>query len=338
MILNSMPHHCLPRLMHRHARVLLSIGLLAIVLPHADAQDNYPNRPVRIIVPSAPGGSSDISARLIAPRLTERWGRPVVVENRAGASTIIGTELVAKAAPDGYLLLMAPGAFGTNPSTFKKLPYDTVRDFAPITQTLFVPNLIVAHPSLPTNSIKDLIALARSRPGEILYASAGFGTQPHLTMELFLMMTKIRMTHVAYKGGAPGITDLVGGQVALMTGSSLSLLIPQVRAGRLRALGVTSAARIPALPDVPTVIEAGVPGFESVQWSGLLAPTATPRELVARLHKEVTAILRTPDARERLRADGSEVVSSSPEAFATFIQAEIVKWTKVVKAAGIQPE
>ena len=311
---------------------------MAIVLPHAYAQDNYPSRAIRIVVPSAPGGSSDIGARLIAQRLSERWGRPVVVENRAGAGTIIGTELVARAPSDGYVLLMAPGALATLSYTYKKLPFDPVRDFAPITQTLMVPNLIVAHPSLPAKSIKELIALAKARPGEIFYASAGHGTQPHLTMELFLMMAQIRMGHVPYKGGAPGITDLVGGQVALMSTSSMSLLIPHVRSGRLRALGVTSTTRNQALPDVPTVIEGGLPGYESVQWSGLLAPAGTSRDIIVRLHKETTAILHMPETRERLRGDGSEVVASSPEEFAAFIQAEIMKWGKVVKAAGIKPE
>ena len=233
-----------------------AFAVLALASPVAPAQDSYPERPIRIVVPTAPGGPSDIGARLIAQRLSERWGRPVVVENRAGAGTIIGNEMVARAPPDGYTLLMAPGAFATIPSTYKKVPYDTLRDFAPITQALFVPNLIVVHPSLPAKSVKELIALAKARPGEIFYASAGHGTQPHLTMELFLMMAQIRMGHVPYKGGAPGITDLVGGQIAVMATSSMSLLIPQVRAGRLRALGVTSATRMQALPDVPTVIEA----------------------------------------------------------------------------------
>lgn len=327
--------------MHFMRMVLIALAppiILIVALPQAHAQDSYPSRPIRIIVPSAPGGSSDVGARLIAQRLAERWSRPVVVENRAGAATIIGSELVAKAPPDGYMLLMAPGALATNPATYKKMPFDTVRDFTPITQTISVPNLIVVHPSLPAKSVKDLIALAKSRPGEIHYASAGHGTQPHLTMELFLMMARIRMNHVPYKGGAPGITDLVGGQIGVMATSSLPLLIPQVRAGRLRALGVTSVTRNQALPDVPTIIEAGLPGYESVQWSGLLAPAGTSREIITRLHKETVAILRTPDARERLRSDGSEVVASSPEEFAAFIQAEIVKWAKVVKAAGIQPE
>lgn len=317
---------------------LVTLAALTGIANQTRAQDSYPSRPIRIIVPSAPGGSSDIGARFIAQRLTERWGRPVVVENRAGAGTIIGTELVARAPSDGYMLLMAPGAFATLQSTYKKLPFDVTRDFVPITQTLATPNLIVAHPSLPARTIKELIALAKAQPGEIFYASAGHGTQPHLTMELFLLMAQIRMGHVAYKGGAPGIVDLVGGQVALMATSSLSLLIPHVRGGRLRALGVTSTTRNHALPDVLTIAESGLPGYESVQWAGLLAPAATPREITARLHKEAVSILRAPDARERLRGDGSEVVASSPEEFSVFIQAEILKWAKVVKAAGIQPE
>lgn len=308
--------------------------------PFADsaAQDAYPSRPVRIVVPSAPGGGSDVSARLLAQRLSERWPRSVVVENRAGAGTIIGTELVARASADGYVLLMAPGAFGTLPSMYKKLPFDPRRDFAPITQTVATPNIIGAHPSLPARTVKELIALARARPGEILYGSAGHGTQPHLTMELFLMMAKIRMGHIAYKGGAPGITDLVAGQIALMTSSSLSLLIPHVRSGRVRALAVTSAGRHHAMPEVPTVAEGGLPGYESVQWAGLLAPAGTPREVITRVHREASAILRAPENRERLRADGSDVVASSPEEFGAFIQSEIVKWTKVAQAAGIQPE
>lgn len=327
---------------HTTSRFIGLVVVLVLALVHtppALAQDtNYPTRPIRIVVPTAPGAGSDLSARLIALRLGERWSRPVVVENRAGAGTIIGTEIVARAPADGYVLLMAPGAFSTLPATYRKLPFDARRDFVPITQAVATPNLIVAHPSLPARTVKELIALAKARPGEILYGSAGHGTQPHLTMELFLMMAGVRMGHVAYKGGAPGITDLVAGQIALMTSASLSLLIPHVRANRLRGLAVTTATRHHALPDVPTVSESGLPGYESVQWAGLLAPAGTPREVVSRLHRESTAILRAPENRERLRADGSEVVASSPEEFGALIQGEIVKWTKVVQAAGIQPE
>jgi len=302
------------------------------------AEASYPSRPIRIVVPTAPGGGSDIGARLIAQELLKRWGRPVVVETRPGAGTIIGSEIVAKAPPDGYTLLMSPSTLATNPASYKKMPYDALRDFAPITQTLFVANLIVIHPSLPAKSVKEFIAFARARPGEILYASAGHGTNPHLAIELFASMAKIRMVHVPYKGSLPGVVDLLAGRVALTATSSMANLIPHVQAGRMRPLGVTAATRTPALPDVPTVAEAGLPGYEAVQWSGLLAPAGTPREIISMLHKEVVAILHTPEARERLANIGTEVVGSSPEEFAAFMKTETIKWAKVAKAAGIQPE
>jgi tripartite-type tricarboxylate transporter receptor subunit TctC len=306
--------------------------------PAALAQDAYPARPIRIIVPTAPGGPSDLGSRLIAEGLIKRWGKPVVVETRPGAGTIVGSEMVAKAAPDGYTLLMSPSTLATNPASYKKMPYNALRDFAPITQTLFVPNLVVIHPSLPAKNLKEFIALARARPGEIMYASAGHGTNPHLTIELLASMAKIRMLHVPYKGALPGIVDLLAGRVALTTSSSMANLVPHVRAGRMRALGVTTATRLSTLPDVPTIAEAGLPGYESVQWSGLLAPAGTPREIVVQLNKEVVAILRSTDGRERLAKIGTEVVGSSPEEFAAFMQAETIKWAKVAKAAGITPE
>jgi len=302
------------------------------------AQEAYPARAIRIIVPTAPGGPSDLGSRLIAEELIKRWGKPVVVETRPGAGTIIGSEMVAKATPDGYTLLMSPSTLATNPASYKKMPYNALRDFAPITQALFVPNLVVIHPSLPAKSLKEFIALAKARPGEILYASAGHGTNPHLTIELLASMAAIRMLHVPYKGALPGIIDLLAGRVALTTSSSMATLVPHVRAGRMRALGVTTAARIPTLPDVPTIAEAGLPGYESVQWAGFLAPAGTPREIIAALNKEVVAILRAPEGRERLAKIGAEVVASSPEEFVAFIKAETVKWAQVAKAAGIVPE
>jgi tripartite-type tricarboxylate transporter receptor subunit TctC len=319
--------------------ILTAVISLAVPLPDTKAQDNYPNRPIRIIVPTAPGGPSDIGARLLGEELSKRLGRQAaVVENRAGAGTIIGSEVVAKAPPDGYTLLMSPSTLATNPASYKTMPYDALRDFAPITQTVFVPSLIVVHPSLPVKSVKEFIALAKSRPGEILYASAGHGTNPHLTMELFASMAQIRMIHVPYKGDPPGMFDLLGGQVALMAISSMSLVVPHVQAGRLRALGVSTATRMGLLPDVPTIAEAGLPGYEAVQWSGLLAPAKTPREIIARLHKETTTMLRTPEAGERFTSVGAEVVASSPEEFAAFMKAETVKWAKVAKAVGLQPQ
>ncbi len=302
------------------------------------AQENYPSRPIRIIVPTAPGGPSDLGSRLIGEELTKRWGRPVVVETRPGAGTIVGSEMVAKAAPDGYTLLMSPSTLATNPASYKKMPYNALRDFAPITQTLFVPNLIVIHPAVPAKNLKEFIAFARARPGEILYASAGHGTNPHLTIELLASMAKIRMTHIPYKGSLPGIVDLLAGRVMLTASSSMSNIVPHVQSGKMRALGVTTSARIASLPDIPTVAEAGVPGYESVQWSGLLAPAGTRREIIAMLHKEAVAILTTPEGRDRLAKIGTEVVASSPEEFAAFIKSETVKWAQVARAAGIEPE
>jgi tripartite-type tricarboxylate transporter receptor subunit TctC len=217
------------------------------------------------------------------------------------------------------------------------MPYDALRDFAPITHTLSVPLLIAMHPSVPANSVKELIALAKARPGELQYAAAGHGTLPHLAMELFANMAQIRLINIPYKGSS-GISDLLGGRISLMMSSSMPVVIPHVRSGKLRALGVTTAARAPTLPDIPTIAEGGLPGYESVQWSGLLAPAGTPREIIARLHKEITAILRMPEVRERLARDGSEVIAGSSEEFAVFIKAEIVRWAKVAKAAGIEPE
>ena len=324
---------------------LLLLALLAAALPDALAQDAstgsaqaYPNRPIHIIVPTAPGGPSDIGARLIAQELTKRWGRQVVVETRPGAGTIIGSEIVARAPPDGYTLLLSPSTLAINPASYKKMPYDALRDFAPITQTHFVPNLIVVHPSVPAKSVKEMIALAKKRPGEILYASSGHGTNPHLAMELFASMAQIRLVHVPYKGTLPGLIEVLAGRVEMIATSSMSLVVPHVRTGKLRVLGITSANRARALPEFPTIAEAGVPGYEAVQWSGMLAPTGTPQEILARLHKETVSILRTPEVRERLAADSAEIVASSPEEFAAFLKTEIVKWARVAKAAGIEPE
>jgi tripartite-type tricarboxylate transporter receptor subunit TctC len=319
-------------------QLVTALVLLAVALPAALAQDSYPNRPIRIIVPTAPGGPSDIGARLIAQELTKRWGRQVVVDTRPGAGSIIGTEIVARAPPDGYTLLLTPSTLAINPATYKNMPYDAVRDFAPITQTHFVPNLILLHPSVPAKSVKELIALAKARPGEILYASSGHGTNPHLVIEMFASMAQIRLLHIPYKGTLPGLIETLAGRVAMIATSSMSLVVPHVRTGKLRALGITSATRSRAIPDIPTIAEAGVPGYEAVQWSGMLAPAATPQELITRLHKEVTAILRMPEVRDRLEADSAEIVAGSPEQFAEFLRAEMVKWANVVKAAGIKAE
>ena len=319
-------------------RVLTVSALVSLAPAAAYAQDNYPERPIRIVVPTAPGGPSDIGARLVAQELTKRWGRQVVVDTRPGAGSIIGSEIVARAPPDGYTLLLTPSTLAINPATYKSMPYDAVRDFAPITQTHFVPSLILLHPSVPAKSVQELVVFAKARPGEILYGSSGHGTNPHLVIELFASMTQIRLTHVPYKGTAPGLIETLAGRVAMIATSSMALTVPHVRSGRLRALGITTATRSAALPDIPTIAEAGVPGYEAVQWSGLLAPAATPQHLIVRLHREVTTILRAPEIRNRLAADSAEVVAGTPEQFAEFLKAELVKWAAVVKAAGITPE
>jgi len=323
--------------MNHAVRAIMAGVMLIAAAPEALAQANYPIRPIRVVVPTAPGGPPEVTARLVAQELTKRWGRPAVVDIRPGAGTVIGSEIVAKAPADGYTLLMSPGTLATNPATYRKLPYDALRDFAPITQTHLVPNLFVIHPSLPAKSVKEFIALARARPGDILYASAGYGTNPHLTIELFASMAQLRLTHVPYKGGLPGVTDLLAGRVVMMVSSAMGLLLPHVQAGKLRALGVSSAARSKALPDLPSMAEA-VPGFEAVQWAAFMAPTGTPAEIIDRLHKEIVSILHLPEIRERLAADNIEVVGSTPAELAAYLRAETVKWAKAAKLAGIEPQ
>lgn len=316
---------------------VLLIGLAAGLTGFAQGHAQYPIRPLRVIVPTSTGGSSDTAARLISPPLSERLGQQVVVENRAGAASMIGTEAVARSAPDGYTLLMSVPALATNPAIYKKLPYDALRDFAPVTLAISQPHLLVVHPSLPANSVRELITLAKARPGDIVFASAGNGSNLHLAMELFLVMTGTKMVHVPYKGPAPGIIDLVAGRVSVMMPGILPGG-PHVRTGRLRALGVTGRTRAATMPDLPTVAEAGVPGYESTVWNGLLAPANTPKEVIARLHKEVTAVLLIPVVKERLASEGAEIVASSPEEFSSHIRAELSKWASVVKSAGIHPE
>ena len=319
-------------------RAILGIAAFAaLAAPVGAAEESYPSRTVRIVVPTAAGGPSDRAARLIAGELSKRLGRQVIVETRPGAGTIIGSEIVAKAAPDGYTLLLSPSTLAINPSSYKKMPYNALTDFASITQTHFVPNLFAVHPSLPVKSTKEFIAFAKARPDEILYGSAGHGTNPHLTVELFASMAGVKLYHVPYKGTLPGLTDLLAGRVVVMATSPLGLLVPHVRNGKLRALGVSSRKRTEALPDIPSISEA-VPGYESVQWSALMAPAGTPAAIIDRLHKETVSILRMPEIRKSLAADSAEVVGSSPEEMAAFLRAETAKWAKVAKAAGIEPQ
>jgi tripartite-type tricarboxylate transporter receptor subunit TctC len=320
--------------------VLKPIAIIAALfaLPPAAAHaQGYPSRVVRIVVPTSAGGGGDVIARLIAKSLGERWGRQVVVDNRTGAGTMLGSELVARAAPDGYTLLMTPSTLAINPAAYKSVPYDALRDFAPITQAAVVPNLMMVHPSVPAKNVREMIALAKSRPGQLFYASSGHGTSPHLSMELFSLMAGIKMIQVPYKSSGPGVIDLLAGQVALMAPSMISG-IPHVRSGKLRALGVTTAARSPSAPEIPTIAESGLPGYESAQWYGLLAPAGTPKDVLDKLHREVTAVLRAPEHRELLGAEGGIVVAGTPEEFAAVIRSETAKWLRVAKDAGLVPE
>lgn len=299
---------------------------------------NFPTKPVRIVVPFPPGGTSDATARLIAQRLTERWKQNVVVDNRGGAGGNIAAEHVARSPADGYTLLM--GTHGTqaiNISLFAKLPYDPVRDFAPVTLAITVPNLFLAHPSLPVRSMKDLVALAKARPGEINFASAGYGTMPHMAGELFNLMAGVKMTPILYKGSGPAMSEVLGGLVPLMIESLLTSL-PHVKSGKLRALAITSAERNPAVPDISTVAETGFAGYEGITWVGLVVPAATPRDVVGLLNTEIARILQTAEMRERLTAMGATPGGGSSEQFAGYIRSATEKWAKVVKAAGLKAE
>ena len=301
------------------------------------AQAGYPSKQVRMVVPSSAGGGTDIVARIIAPELSKRLGQQVIIDNRPGAGTMIGIEVAGKSPPDGYTLLMGLSTLAINSALYKKVPYDPQRDFAPITQAVSSASIIVVHPSVPVKTLKELIAFARARPGQINYASAGTGTYPHMTMELFLSMAKLKMVHIPYKGTGPAMIDMVAGQVATMAATILTGM-PQIRAGRLRPLGITSAARSPIVPDLPTVAEAGLPGYESVQWYGMLAPARTPRDIITRLHGEATRVLQQPEIKARFAGDGADPVGSTPEEFTRYIQSELTKWAKVARDAGIQQE
>ena len=312
------------------------VALLALAAP-AGAQTAYPQKPIRMVVPFPPGGGTDILARLFGQKMSETLGQQVIIDNRGGAGGTIGTDIAAKAPPDGYTLILVSGSHAINPGLYPKLPYDSVNDFAPITQLATSPGILVVNPSLPVKSVKDLIALARAKPGQINYASAGSGTPPHLAGELFKVMAKIDMVHVPYKGNAPAFTDVIGGQVSLIFPTMPSAM-PFIKSGRLRPIAVTSAKRSPAAPDIPTIAESGLPGYEATSWYGILAPARTPREIVARLHEVLVSIIGSPDMKDKLAAQGLDPVGNTPQQFAAVIKSEIAKWAKVVKASGAKPE
>ena len=297
----------------------------------------YPARPIRLIVPFAPGGSNDIMARLAGQKLSESLGTQVVVDNRAGGSGIIGTDIAAKAAPDGYTVLMMSLTLAVNPSLYSKLPYDTEKDLAPVTLVASAPLMLVVHPSIPAKSVQELIAYAKANPGKLNFGSGGPGTTPHLAGEMLKAMAGIRMTHVPYKGGGPALNDLVGGQIQLML-ENIPSTLPHAKSGRLRALALSGLKRSPLVPDLPTLDEAGLKGYEIVGWNGLFVPSGTPRQIVTRLHGDIAKALAQPDVKERLATMGAEPVGNTPEEFRAFVKAEIVKWAKVVKAAGLKVE
>ena len=304
------------------------------ILPADALAQSYPSRPVRLVVPFPAGGTTDILARAMAEKLSGALGQQFVVDNRPGAGGNIGSDIVAKSPPDGYTLLMGTvGTHAINPSLYPKMPYDHVKDFVPVVLVAGVPNVLVVNPTVPAKTVAELIALAKEKPGTINFASSGNGTSIHLSGELFKLLAGVQIAHVPYKGSAPALTDLIGGQVQIMF-DNLPSALPHIKGGKLRALAVTSSKRAPALPDLPTIAESGVAGFEASSWFGILAPAATPRDIVQRINAEANKALHAPDMREKLLAQGAEAVGNSPEFFADTIRTETVKWAKVVKDSG----
>jgi tripartite-type tricarboxylate transporter receptor subunit TctC len=317
-------------------RNLATVAVLTSLCATAFAQD-YPVRPIRMILGFAPGGSTDLVARVVAQKMSESWGQQVVVDNRPGANGMIGADLVAKANADGYsLLLSSIGPMAINASLYK-MPYDIVADFAPLTYTGNVTNLLVVHPSVGATNVKELIALAKAQPGKLTFGSSGTGGAPHMAVELFRILAKVNVTHVPYKGGGPAMADLVGGQIS-GSFASMPSAIPFVRAGKLRALAVTAPKRSPAEPTVPTISEAGIPGFSVLDWQGLFTTAKTPPAIVNKLNAEVVRILALPDVVEKLAVAGVEIQTSTPKAWGDFVKSEIAKWSKVVKEAGVKVE
>ena len=316
---------------------LLFISTLLAWAPPATAQ-SYPSKPIRIVVPFPSGGIADIYSRILGNRLTETWGQPVVVENRTGAGGNIGADLVAKSPPDGYTLGIGTiGTHAVNVTLFSKLPYDPVRDFAPIAMLLEAEGLLVVHPSVPVHSVPELISHARANPGALTFASAGMGTASHLAGELFKSMAKVEMVHVPYKGNVPAITDILAGQTSLIF-ATMPTVLPQARAGKLRALATIGEARSAAAPELPTVAEAALPGFEVTNWIGLFAPSGTAPEIVRRLNAEVIRLMQSPEIKARMLAEGARSPQTTPEQFGAFVKTEIAKWAPVVRASGARAD
>jgi len=318
-------------------RTALLIACLFAATTFVHAQ-NYPLRPLRMIVPTAPGGGTDFTGRLVAAKLSESLGQQVVVENRGGGGGSVGADNAAKSTPDGYTLLLGSIAtHAVNPALYKKLPYDHLKDFAPVSLIGTVPNAMVVHPSVPVKSMQEFISYAKANPGKINYGSSGVGSPPHLSMELLRSMTSINLVHVPYKGAGPALADLLGGQVQAMC-TSLAGLINFIKSGRVRALGVTTAKRNPQLPEVPTIVESGVPGYEVTIWYAVFAPVATPKAIVQKLNAEMVKALNAPEMKERMALQGMDPAPSTPAELAAFVKAETVKWAKAAKDSGATAE
>jgi tripartite-type tricarboxylate transporter receptor subunit TctC len=317
--------------------LLPRFAVIALLLPTAAAAQTYPEKTVVMVAPFPAGGSVDLVARAVAQQMGEIWKQPVIVSNRPGASGNIGAEAVARAAPDGYTLLMGTTALASSPAIYSKMPYDLVRDLAPVSLVVTMMNVLVVHPSLPARSVRELVTLAKARPGTLTSASAGIGSSNHLALVLFSMLSGTDISHIPYKGAAPAVADVMGGHVA-MTFVPIAAAVPPVRAGRLRALGVTGAKRSSTLTEVPTIAEAGVPNYEAAGWNAVLAPRATPRDIVLKIQSAIADSLRVPRVSELLASSGADASGNSPEELGRFLQREMAKWGKVVRAAGIKPE
>jgi tripartite-type tricarboxylate transporter receptor subunit TctC len=314
-----------------------ALGCVAVVVCHATHAQQYPARPVRLIVPYPPGGGTDTLARVVSQKLSETLGQQVVMDNRPGAGANIGMELAARSAPDGYTLVLATISNAISTSLYSRLNYDLVRDFAPVTLLATTPHLLAVHPSLPVGSVKDLIALAKARPGQLVYSSAGSGTPTHLAGELFDYMAGVNMTHVPYKGGGPSVVALLGGEVTASFATMPSVL-PHVKSGKLRGVAVTTSRRSPSAPNLPTVAESGLPGFDMGSWYGLMAPAGTPAAVVSHLNAETIKVLKLADVKQRLDNSGFDALVSTPEEYAAYTRTEIDKWAKIVKASGARAE
>lgn len=330
----------LPKMTMTAAITALRISLLAIfclsLSTGVQSQERYPTKPIRLIVPFPPGGGPDVIARILGQQLSASWRQQIVIDNRPGAGGVIGSEIAAKSAPDGYTLIMGNTAtHANNVGLYKKLPYHPVKDFVPVCLVASTQSILMVHPGVLAKSVKELIAIARAKPGSLSYASAGNGTAAHLSMELLKTLTGINIVHIPYKGNPQALTDLLSGQVQLMFPTFVAAL-PHVKSGRLRPLAVTGTRRSPALPDVPTLIEAGVPGYESTLWYGVLAPAGTPGKIVKQLNDEIVTALRKPEVQEQLAAQGADPVGSTPEHFLEYMKAEIAKWSKVIRQAGVR--